>query len=83
MQIEYFDLPSHWASALVNGDETGLEHEDERALGRFVDWMVAEYGACHCLASIEDDVGFARHHDATRFGVLACDVSTFAFDVTA
>jgi hypothetical protein len=34
--VEEVTLPAHWASALVNGDETGLEDEDCKAIDAWV-----------------------------------------------
>jgi hypothetical protein len=34
--VEEVTLPAHWASALVNGDETGLEDEDCKAIAAWV-----------------------------------------------
>ena len=86
MQTETFDLPSHWASALINGDYSGYGDEDVKAIDAFTDWMVAEYSKCWCLTdgySDESSDDFRRYHDASRFGILACNVSEFEFDVTA
>lgn len=81
MEIEYFELPTHWACALINGDESGLGESDNQEVGRFIKWMISEYGQCRCL-DVDHDHWFSSFHDATRFGTLACDVSLFAFDVT-
>jgi len=81
MQIETFDLPDFWASALINGDTSGLTDNDEQALNAFTEFMIAEYGSCWALDCSEEP-SFMRWHDAARFGVLACDVLTFSFDVT-
>lgn len=81
MQIENFELPAFWASALINGDTSGLSDNDEQALDDFAEFMLAEYGSCWALDCSEEP-SFMRWHDAARFGVLACDVLTFSFDVT-
>ena len=81
MQIENFELPAFWASALVNGDTSGLTDTDEQALNAFTEFMIAEYGSCWALDCSEEP-SFMRWHDAARFGVLACDVLTFSFDIT-
>ena len=73
-----FTLPTHWASPLVNGDESGLEDEDTQALEAFVNDMVRTYGSCHCV-DVSEDTEFMRWHDAAQYGVLACDVATFTF----
>ena len=79
--IESFHLPAHWAAPLINGDESGLDDADAVALDLFVQWMITEYGQCWCFAC-DGESDFMRWHDAARFGVLACDVYRFAFDVT-
>lgn len=81
MKLETFELPTFWASALINGDTSGLSDEDEKALDAFTDWMVKEYGSCHCLDVQGDGDNFRWRHDATSFGVLACNVADFVFDV--
>ena len=81
MITESFDLPEHWACALFYGDESGMDFEDCAALQAFTDWMLDEFGFCWCV-DMGESAGFVRLHDARRFGVLACDVSSFVFDVT-
>lgn len=78
MQTVQYTLPEHWACALINGDETGLDDEDQAALDAFVDDMVKEHGSCHCV-DVVDDAGFMRYHDAQPYGVLACNAATFVF----
>lgn len=74
-------LPTHWACALVNGDESGFEDDDVKAMDAFLDDMIATYGHCWCI-DVGEDLGFMTNHDARPFGVLACDVSEFTFDIT-
>jgi hypothetical protein len=81
MKLEYYELPIYWASALVNGDESGLTEEDQKALAKFTKFMVKVYGHCTCV-DVEDDVYFKPYHDATQFGVLAADCAMYSFDVT-
>ena len=77
------ELPVDWAVALINSDETGLEDDDQAALDAFVDWMLSKYGKCWCVNVSDDESGnFKHYHDASEFGVLACDVATFTFDIT-
>ena len=83
MKTEKYILPSHWASALINGDESGMDDDDCRALNAFVAAGVKEYGLFMCIDVSDDDGGdFRKYHDAEPYGVLACDVATFTFDVT-
>ena len=83
MELEYYELPAYWASALINGDESGLTEEDEKPFDSFVHYMIAVHGQCWCVDVSDDESGnFKRWHDATEFGGLPCDVATFTFDVT-
>lgn len=81
LKVEQFLLPAHWASALINDDASGLDDDDAAALDQFADDMVKTYGRCWPL-TCDDDLQFMTYHDARPFGVLACDVVTFHFDVT-
>ena len=81
MDVLELELPTHWAVALVNGDESGMDVWEIKELRQFEKHMVSEFGACWCL-DVGADSWFQTCHDATRFGVLACEVSTFSFDVT-
>lgn len=80
METTSYLLPSHWACALINGDESGLDDDEQKALDLFVAYMVKRYGACHCV-DVGEDCGFTRYHDAEEYGVLACDVSGFIFAI--
>ena len=75
-----FTLPDFWADPLINGDDSGMEEDDCVALDAFVEFMVGEYGSCQCL-DVANDSNFMRNHDASDFGVLACDASTFTFAI--
>jgi hypothetical protein len=72
------ELPVHWACALINSDESGMDDEDIAALNAFVDDMVRNYGSCHCV-DVSEETGFSRWHDAAQYGVLACDTAEFTF----
>jgi hypothetical protein len=80
VQIETFELPDFWSSALINGDTSGLTDADEKSFNDFCDFMVNHYGSCWATDCTEEP-HFKKYHDATRFGVLACDVLKFSFDV--
>lgn len=75
-----YTLPTYWASALINGDESGLEQEDQDALGAFIQHMLQEHGQCHCVDCTEEPE-FTRYHDARPYGVLACDCLEYTFHV--
>ena len=82
MNSETFTLPTHWASAFINGDFTGYDDEECEQMLAFERQMIADYGVCWCL-DVEEDSYFTSQHDATHLGVLACDVSEYSFDITA
>lgn len=81
LTFETYELPAHWAVALINGDESGFDDDDSDALDRFTDDMIAHYGQCHCV-DVSDEPTFMTYHDAHAYGVLACDTLTYTFDVT-
>lgn len=81
IETETYELPAHWACALFYGDESGLDDDDSDALDRFTDDMIARYGQCWCVG-VSDEPSFTRCHDAQAYGVLACDVLTYTFDIT-
>lgn len=69
-------LPDFWASALINGDESGLEDSDIAKMER----VLARLGlaAGHCLTCGEDEPSFMRWHDAAP-DVLACNCLEYTF----
>jgi hypothetical protein len=81
MELEYYELPAHWAVAFFNSDFDHLSDEEYNQFNNFVDDVVKRHGKCWCV-DMDNDTFFSSYHDATRFGVLACDVSIYAFDVT-
>ena len=81
IETETFELPVHWATALMYGDESNLDESEVESIESFIDWMEEKYGACWLL-NVDDESWFSRYHDASDFGVLACEVTNFTFDVT-
>ena len=69
-----YKLPAHWASALINGDYTGLEERDEEQLTR----VIAGEDLPDPIG-VSDEPEFLKYHDARPYGVLACDCLTFTF----
>ena len=65
-----FDLPSHWAGALINGDYSGLDNSDERELRSFLRKNPDANG----ITADVKDLGFKTSNDANRLGG---DVSRF------
>ena len=73
--METFLLPSHWASALINEDYSGLEDNDEQCLD---EWHFYNASGKHCV-SVSESSEFTKYHDASSYGVLATDCSVFTF----
>lgn len=65
-----FKLYNHWASSLINGDDSGLEDEDIKAIDNFLE--LENLGPC---VDVWDDSGFGR----PECGGLPGTVSTFIF----
>ena len=70
------NLYSHWASALVNGDYSGLEPDDEAELEGWVEGQVADYGMFYCVGKEDND-----HFGDPDNGGLPGTVATFTFQV--
>ena len=74
METTTYWLPAHWAPALVNGDFSGLEEDDEEQLMRVI--------AGEDLpdpVTVSDSPEFRKYHDAQPYGVLACDCLEYTF----
>jgi hypothetical protein len=69
-EAKTLDVPSHWLSALVNGDDSGLDDDECRQL----EWFCRdELSDGWNITAWEDESSFMRYHDAQPYGVLACD----------
>ena len=77
--IEY-TLPVHWASSLINGDDSGLDDIEQAQLDEFIADMIDEHGTCQCIDAKLDDAVFTSFHDANDVGVLACECAIFVFE---
>ena len=77
--FEHYDLPAHWACALLYGDHSGLDPEDTKQLEAWE--RSTGYDTLICVDVMGDDTDFRHFHDATNVGVLACDVARYTFDV--
>lgn len=72
-------LPAHWASAIVNGDETGMDDADAAAFNAWIEWFQAECGTILTCDVFSDEPQFVKYHGATRHGVLACMCHQYTF----
>ena len=77
METIEFTLPAHWASALINGDFSGLSDEEDAAV-RY--WLDTEPDIGGDALSCTDEPEFRRYYDADG---LACDCLTFTFPMKA
>lgn len=69
--VDHYVLPAHWASALINGDYSGLEGDDEAELERFL--ARRQPG----MAVDVEDERFSNRNDAGTF--IGGDVATYTF----
>ena len=76
MKTETYTLPAFWASALINGDVSGLRDPEEAELNR---WLANHPELRGCL-SCSDESEFKHRHDASP-DVLSCDCLNFVFFV--
>ena len=67
-------LPDHYASPLINGDNSGLEDEEEE---NFMQFWANELHGLNCV-DVKDDSSFVKYHDARPY-CLPTDCSTFVF----
>lgn len=67
-----YTLPTYWASYLVNGDASGLETSEVRAVD---EWLEREGDIGVCV-DVSEDSWFAWRNDA---GIIGGDVATFTF----
>ena len=73
MKTETYTLPSHWASALISGDWSGLEALDEKELNDFLERE--KQGSC--LTCSEQSI-FAWSNDGYPYRI-GCDCLEFTF----
>lgn len=76
MSCETYNLPTHWASYLVNSDPTGLNDDEQETVDRFIDGE----GLGHCIW-VREESSFMKYHDARLYGVLAGECSEYTFSV--
>lgn len=83
--IEYI-LPIDFASALINGDYSGLDHQDVNALDRFLKDISNEFDAVMVCIDVEESdsdgsEGFLKYHDLQPYGILAAPCSKYTFSI--
>lgn len=80
METITLNLPDFWATALFYDDVSGFEYEDEKPFQDFCLWMQKHYGTSEPV-DMDEEPSFSKYHDATQFGVLACNVHKYTFIV--
>ena len=75
MKITEYTLPEYWASALINGDYSGLEEDEAAALDA---WLESENPGL-CLGCSEEGE-FRAHHDAHGHWPYAGNCLDYIFD---
>ena len=73
-------LPTHWAGALINGDPVNpnIDEAAEAEEESFMRFCFNEIHNANCVG-LNEKTFFSKYHDATGYGVLACDCSVFTF----
>lgn len=74
-----YTLPAHWAPYLINGDESGLSVMEALQIEGF---LAGEGLFTNCLSCTDEEGDFRTYHDATPYGVLACNCLAYTFEVT-
>ena len=73
-----YTVPSPYLSALINGDYSGLNDDDEREIDSFIERVVEEHG--HALFSGCTEAGLMVSNDINN---LFCDCSELTLLVEA
>jgi hypothetical protein len=72
-EAKTLDVPEHWLSALVNGDESGLSDKESAQFEAFCHGELITMMADWHVSSYDDEGEFMKYHDAQPYGVLACN----------
>lgn len=74
-----FKVPSHWLSAIIDGDETGFDYDgnprDYAAYQAFCEHEVRDA----TVEVVSEEDYFEPFHDARGYGVLPCSVQDCIF----
>ena len=74
-----YELPSHWASYLINGDASSFDLWDDgdKEL-EIIDRLLTDIGLGSPV-DVSEESEFMTYHDARLYGILAGDCSTYTF----
>lgn len=74
-EAKLLEVPEHWLSAIVNGDESSFDYYDDPAdYQSYQQFCEEELSDGWSVTDCESESEFAWSHDASPYGVLACDV---------
>jgi hypothetical protein len=70
MEVIDFVIPQWAVSALINGDESGLDEEDQKSLDSFVAYVIKEYGNANFSLPSDDELelGFRHSNNINSYG---------------
>lgn len=66
-----YKLPTHWASALINGDYSGLDDDEEKEINDFLEEVKASV--------VDVDVESKSFEISNDAGTLACECYHYQF----
>ena len=78
---EVYILPEFWAVALFNDDTSHFDDTDHEHFNAFCNDMDKHYRSWWVISVDDEGDDFRKHHDATYYGVLACNVREYTFAV--
>ena len=79
MNTIYYTLPSDWACYFVNGDDSGLERHELKAI-RAIERELINTGYSACALDCEEGEGeFKRYHDACHVYPYAANCLKITF----
>ena len=74
-----YQLPSHWAGYLINGDATCFDAWDDGEVEQvIIDELIADIDLGGPV-DVSEDSDFMTYHDARPYGVGASDCSLYTF----
>lgn len=79
IRVYEYTAPASWASALINGDDSGLEDSDARACAAWAKTLPGPIVSC---SSEHDGPGFLTWHDARDVAPYAADCLTYTVHAT-
>ena len=71
-------LPSHWAPALINGDESGMEDQEIESMNSVLEYLGVE-GEAVVVVTDESEFELPPSYIHSSYGLLAGAYSTFSF----